>query len=77
MLVFLVGVKAMGEIVIKLPEEVRETVHLHLPYEVVKEKVNELRKLERISKAMEILEKYKHSVEVEEISEEELYLQGD
>ena len=63
----------MGEIIIKVPEDVREVIETELPYREIKKKLEELEKEKKRENALKILEKYKHSVEIEEINEEELY----
>ncbi len=63
----------MGEIIIKVPEDVREVIETELPYEKIKKKIEELEREKKRKKALEIFEKYKHSIEVEEVKEEELY----
>ncbi len=63
----------MGEIIIKVPEDVREVIETELPYEEIKKKIEELEREKKRKKALEIFEKYKHSIEVEEVKEEELY----
>ncbi len=63
----------MGEIIIKVPEDVREVIETELPYREIKKKLEELEKEKKRENALKILEKYKHSIEIEEINEEELY----
>jgi len=63
----------MGEIIIKVPEDVREVIETELPYKEIKKKIEELEREKKRKKALEIFEKYKHSIEVEEVKEEELY----
>ena len=68
---------AMGEIIIKIPEDVKEVINLDLPYKEIRKKIEEIEKSERARKALEILRKYKGTVEIEEVSNEELHMQGD
>ncbi len=63
----------MGEIIIKVPEDVKEVIETELSYEEIKKKLEELEKEKRREDALKILEKYKHSVEIKEVNEEELY----
>ncbi len=63
----------MGEIIIKVPEDVKEVIETELPYREIKKKLEELEKEKKRENALKILEKYKHSIEIEEINEEELY----
>ena len=67
----------MGEIIIKVPEDIHEVIDLGLPYKEVKENIKKLERIKLIERALEIIEKYKGTVKVEDISEEELHLQGD
>ena len=62
----------MGEIVIKVPGDVREEIELK------EEKFDEV--LKRLGDLLFLVYHYpkiKHSIEVEEVAEEEVYLQGD
>ncbi len=45
----------MGEIVIKVPEDVREVIDLGLPYREVKEKLNEIFRFESENRLKEAL----------------------
>ena len=67
----------MGEIIIKVPGDVKEVIELNLPYNEIKESLKKLEMKKEINRALQILEKYKHKIEFEEVSEEELHLQGD
>jgi len=67
----------MGEIIIKVPGDVKEVFELNLPYNEIKEGLKKLEMKKEINRALQILEKYKHKIEFEEVSEEELHLQGD
>ena len=67
----------MGEIVIKVPEDVHEVIEVELPYNKIKEKLKEIEREERAKLALEILRKYKGTVKIEDVSEEEFYMQGD
>jgi len=59
----------MGEIVIKVPEDVHEVIDLGLSYREVKEKLEEIKRKKQSKLALEVLKKYKHTVKVEEIDE--------
>ncbi len=67
----------MGEVIIKVPEDVKEVIDLGIPYKRVKEKIEELEKEERIKSMIEFFQKYKGSVEIGDVKEEDIYLQGD
>jgi hypothetical protein len=67
----------MGEIIIKVPGDVKEVFELNLPYNEIKEGLKKLEMKKEINRALQILEKYKHKIEFEEVSEEELHLQND
>ncbi len=67
----------MGEIIIKVPEDVKEEIKLNLPYSRVKEKIEELKKEERVKNIKKFLDKYGGKLDIEYASEEELHLQGD
>ncbi len=67
----------MGEIIIKVPGSVRKVFEIDLPSSAVCEKIEELKRQERIERMIKFLESHKNSVEIEECSEEELHLQGD
>ena len=64
----------MGEIVIKVPGDVREEIELELPAEVVVDKLEELaRKFERLKRLRELTDRYRGKLDIPEVSEEELY----
>ena len=67
----------MGEIVIKVPEDVHEVIDLGLSYRDVKEKLEEIKMMERARLALEIVKNYKGTVKIENIPEDEIYMQGD
>jgi len=67
----------MGEIIIKVPEDIHEVIDLGLPYKDVKEKLEEIKRMERARLALEIVKNYKGTVKIENISEDEIYMQGD
>ncbi len=67
----------MGEIIIKVPEDVYEVIDLGLPYKKVKEKLEEIEREERLNKIKRFLSKYGRKLKIEYPKEEELYLQGD
>jgi activator of HSP90 ATPase len=67
----------MGEIIIKVPENVKEVIDLEIPYKEVKENIKKLKRVKLAKKALEIVEKYKGTIKVKDVKEEELYLQGD
>ena len=67
----------MGEIIIKVPGDIKEVFELNLPYENIKKALMELEKKEDIKKALNVFYKYRHKIEIEDVSEEELHLQGD
>ena len=67
----------MGEIIIKVPEDIKEVINLKLPYNKVKETLENLEKKEKAKLALEIVRKYKGTVKIENVSEEEIYMQGD
>jgi hypothetical protein len=67
----------VGEIIIKVPENVKEVIDLGIPYKEVKENIKKLKRVKLAKKALEIVEKYKGTIKVEDVKEEELYLQGD
>ena len=67
----------MGEIIIKIPENVHEVIELDLPYNKIKEKLEKFKKEEKAKLALEILRNYKGTVKIENVSEEEIYMQGD
>ena len=64
----------MGEIVTKVPGDVREEIELELPAEVVVDKLEELaRKFERLKRLRELTDRYRGKLDIPEVSEEELY----
>ena len=65
----------MGEIVIKIPEEVKEVIELNVPYEKLKMRLKELEREEKAKYMLNFLNKYKGTVKIEPYSEEELHLQ--
>jgi len=67
----------MGEIIIRVPEDIKEVINLKLPYNKVKETLENLEKKEKAKLALEIVRKYKGTVKIENVSEEEIYMQGD
>ncbi len=67
----------MGEIIIKVPEDVHEVIDLGLPYNKVKEILENLERRKKAKLALEIVRKYKGTVKIEDVSEEEIYMQGD
>jgi len=67
----------MGEIIIKVPGDIKEVLELNLPYENIKKTLMELEKKENVKKALDVFHKYKHKIEFEEVTEEGLHLQGD
>jgi hypothetical protein len=67
----------MGEIIIKVPDDVKEVIEINLPLPIIKEKIDELRENKAIYLAKFIL-KNAGRIEDEDLpSEEETYLQGD
>ncbi len=70
---FLLILLVMGEIIIKVPEDVHEVIDLGLPYKKVKEKIEEIEKEETIKFLKENFDRVVNSIEVEEVKEEELY----
>ncbi len=67
----------MGEIIIKVPEEIHEVIDLDIPYNKVKEKLEEIKKKEA-KKFLEFLLKNAGRLKEEDLpSEEEIYMQGD
>ncbi len=67
----------MGEIIIKVPVDVKEIIEVNLPYNKIISTLSKLEKKEEINKALEILQRYRHKIEFKETSEEELHLQED
>jgi len=76
----------MGEIIIKVPEDVKEIIDLGLSYKEIKKKLEDIEKVKvnlikdkelRIQKIKEFLDKYGGKLNIGEINEKELYLQGD
>ena len=64
----------MGEIVIRVPGDVREEIELELPAEVVVDRLEELaRKFERLKRLRELTDRYRGKLDIPEVSEEELY----
>jgi hypothetical protein len=67
----------MGEIIIKVPGDLKEVWEFDLPYENIKKALMKLEKKKNVKEALDIFHKYKHKIEFEEVSDEELHLQGD
>ena len=70
----------MGEIIIKVPGDVREefTLGVTTNAEDLKENIEKItRRLKNLLFLTFYFPKIKHSIEIEETSEEEMYLQGD
>jgi len=63
----------MGEIIIKVPEDVHEVIDLGLPYKKIREKLKEFEKEETLKFLKQNFNKIINSIEVEDIKEEELY----
>ena len=63
----------MGEIVIKVPEDVREVIDLGLPYREVKENLEKLEKRKKLQLLKELTQKYGRKLEIPTVKEEELY----
>ncbi len=67
----------MGEIIIKVPEDVHEVIDLGLPYNKVKEKLEEINK-KNPKKALKWLIENAGRLKEEDLpTEEEIYMQGD
>jgi len=67
----------MGEVVVKIPEDIHEVIEVDLSYNKIKEKLEEMVKEERAKIALKILREYKGTVKIEDVSEEDLHMQGD
>jgi len=67
----------MGEIIIKVPEDIHEVIDLGLPYKKIKEKLREIEKEEKLENIKNFLDKYGRKLKIDYPKEEELYLQGD
>ena len=63
----------MGEIIIKVPEDVREVIETELPYEEIKKKIEELERERKLKFLLKFTEKYAGKIDVPEVKEEELY----
>jgi hypothetical protein len=68
----------MGEIIIKVPGDIKEVFEIKEGETIPIDKIiKKLEKLNDITFLQTYFPKVKHSVEVEEVTEEELHLQGD
>ncbi|TCK04040.1 hypothetical protein [Phorcysia thermohydrogeniphila] len=67
----------MGEIVIKVPGDFKETFEIERDREAIKKVVKKLEVMEDIVFLQTHYSKVKNAVRVEDIDEEELTLQGD
>jgi len=67
----------VGEIVIKVPEDIHEVIDLGLSYRDVKEKLEEIKRMKMARLALEIVKNYKGTVKIGNIPEDEIYMQGD
>ncbi len=63
----------MGEIIIKISEDVKEVIELNVPYEKVKEKLEELEKEEKKKFLENFTNKYLGKLDISNVKEEELY----
>ncbi len=63
----------MGEIIIKVPEDVYETIELDLSYKEIKEKIEELEKVKKLEFLKDFTKKYLGKLEVPRVEENELY----
>ncbi len=63
----------MGEIIIKIPEEIKETVEINLPYSEIKKKIKELKKEEKLKFLRRFTDKYLGKLDIPKVEEEELY----
>ena len=63
----------MGEIIIKIPEEIKETIEINLPYSEIKKKIEELKKEEKLKFLKRFTDKYLGKLDIPEIKEDELY----
>jgi len=68
----------MGEIIIKVPEDVHEVIDLGLPYKKIKEKLKEIEREEKYDKALDFILNNRGILDKHfKITDEELHLQGD
>jgi len=63
----------MGEIIIKVPENVREVIDLGLSYKEVKENLEKLEKMKKLQLLKELTNKYGRRLDISTVREEELY----
>jgi len=63
----------MGEIIIKVPEDVREVIDLGLSYKEVKENLGKLEKMKKLQLLKELTNKYGRKLDIPTVREEELY----
>ena len=63
----------MGEIIIKVPEDVREVIDLGLSYKEVKENLEKLEKMKKLQLLKELTNKYGRKLDIPTVREEELY----
>ncbi len=68
----------MGEIIIKVPEDVREVIDLGLPYKEVKDMLEKIIKKKDPKKALRFLIENAGRLQEGDLpTEEEVYMQGD
>ncbi len=68
----------MGEIIIKIPEDVREVIDLGLPYKEVKDMLEKIIKKKDPKKALRFLIENAGRLQEGDLpTEEEVYMQGD
>ena len=68
----------MGEIIVKVPEDVKEVIEIGVSYSVVKEKLEEIKNSKSTKEFLEFILKNAGKLKEEDLpSEEEIYLQGD
>jgi len=66
----------MGEIIIKIPGDIREIIELNKS-KICENAIKKTEKLLDIIFLNQYFQEVKHSIELEKITEEELHLQGD
>ncbi len=65
----------MGEVIIKVPEDVKEVIDLGIPYKRVKEKIEELEREETERLINETFNTLPKREEIEKLAEQEWYEQ--
>ncbi len=67
----------MGEIIIKVPEDIKKEYELDVPAKKIEEKINEIKKEGKVKFLLENFDKVKHSVKLKPYTEEDIYIQED